>query len=80
MVAAAQVCSEESVPTTLGLKQPTWAKVAPLYGIWFCRTLQWYQMGINQHNNMDRVWDTSKYHLKSSVRVLKVTVIQGHKV
>ena len=29
---------------------------------------------------MDRVWDTSKYHPKLSVSVLKFKVIQGHEV
>ena len=39
-----------------------------------------YEMEISQYNDMDRVWDTSKYHPKLSVSILKVKAIQGHEV
>ena len=35
-------------------------------------------MKISQNNDMNRVWDTSKYHRKLSVNIFKVKVIQGH--
>ena len=37
-------------------------------------------MEISQNNDMDRLWDTSKYHPKLSVNIFKVKVIQGHEV
>ena len=48
--------------------------------IWYCCALQPYQMEISQYNNTDRIWETSKYHSKLSVSILKVKVIQGHEV
>ena len=35
-------------------------------------------MEISQNNGMDLVWDTSKYHPKLSVNILKDKVIQCH--
>ena len=37
-------------------------------------------MEIRQYNNMDGVWDTSKYDPNLSVCIFKVMVIQGHEV
>ena len=37
-----------------------------------------YEMEISQYNDMDRVWDTSKYHPKLSVSIFKVKAVQGH--
>ena len=37
-----------------------------------------YGMEVSQCNDMDCVWDTSKYHPKLSVSIFKVKVIQGH--
>ena len=37
-------------------------------------------MKIIQYNNMDGVWDTSKYDHKLSVSIFKVKVIEGHEV
>ena len=31
-----------------------------------------------EYNDMDRAWDTSKYHPKLSVSIFKVRVIKGH--
>ena len=56
------------------------SKCLTIWSISFCRTLELYEMEIRQHNDMDRVWDTSKYHPKLSVSILKVKVIQGHEV
>ena len=35
---------------------------------------------VNKWNSMDPVWDTSKYHPKLSVSILRVNVIQGRKI
>ena len=56
------------------------SKCLTIWSIWFCRALEPYEMEISQYNDMDRVWDTSKYHPKLSVSILKVKVIQGHEV
>ena len=36
--------------------------------------------GNSQCNDMDRVWDTSKYHPKLLLSIFRVKVIQGHEV
>ena len=56
------------------------SKCLTIWSIWFCRALEPYEMEISQYNDMDRVWDTSKYHPKLSVSIFKVKVIQGHEV
>ena len=38
------------------------------------------QMAVSQHNGMDRVWGTSKYHSELSVSIFKIEGIQGHEV
>ena len=56
------------------------SKSLTIWRIWFCRPLQPYRMEISQYNNIDRVWDTSKCHPKTSVTIFKAKVIQGHEV
>ena len=55
------------------------SKCLTILRVSLCRTLEPYGMEINQYNDMDRVWDTSKYHPKLSVSIL-VKIIQGHEV
>ena len=38
------------------------------------------QMEISQYSDMDRFWDTAKYHPKPSVSIFKIKVIQRHEV
>ena len=45
-----------------------------------CLALEPHGMRISQNNDIDRVWDTSKYHRKLSVNIFKVKVIHGHEV
>ena len=56
------------------------SKCLTIWSIWFCRALEQYEMEISQYNDMNRIWDTSKYHPKLSVSIFKVKVIQGHEV
>ena len=55
-------------------------KCLMILSIWFCHALELYEMEISNYNDMDRVWETSKYHPKFSVSIFKVKVIQGHGV
>ena len=48
--------------------------------IWICSALEPYEMEISQYIEIDRDWDTSKYHPKLSVSILKFKVIEGHEV
>ena len=56
------------------------SKCLTIWSIWFCGALEPYEIEISQYNEMDRVWDTSKYHPKFSVSIFKVKVIQGHEI
>ena len=56
------------------------SKCLTILRVWLCRALEPYGMEISQYNDMDRVWDTSKYHPKLSVSIFKVKVIQSHEV
>ena len=53
------------------------SKCLTIWSIWFCRAQEMYEMEISQHNDMDRVYDTSEYHPKLSVSIFKVKIIQG---
>ena len=54
------------------------SKYLTILRVWLCRALEPYGMEISQYYDMDRVWDTSKYHPKLSLSIFKVEVIQGH--
>ena len=56
------------------------SKCLTILSTWVCRALEPYQMEISGYNDIDRVWDTSRYHPKLSLSILKVKVIQGHEV
>ena len=56
------------------------SKCLTIWSIGFCRVLEPCEMEISQYNDMDRVWDTSKYHPNLSVSIFKVKVIQSHEV
>ena len=56
------------------------SKCLRIWSIWFCRALEPYQKEMSEYNDMDRVWDTSRYHSKLSMSIFKVHVIQGHEV
>ena len=56
------------------------SKCLTILSIWICRALEPYEMEISQYIDIDRGWDTSKYHPKLSVSIFKVKVVQGHEV
>ena len=56
------------------------SKCLTILRVWLCRAQEPYEMETSQYNDMDRIWDTSRYHPKLSVSIFKVKVIQGHKV
>ena len=56
------------------------SKCLRIWSIWLRSALEPYEMEISRYNEMDRVWDISKYHPKLSVSIFKVKVIQGHEV
>ena len=65
---------------TSGSQVRSKSKCLTIWSSWFCRALDSYEMETSQYNDMDRVWNTSKYHPKPSGSIFKVKVIQGHEV